>query len=94
MMDLGKFRTWVDRAVGYLGLLNFAMILYLYVSKAPMGIEWYYWVIAAIGVVSVIIFIDIKFIYPKAQSYVAELNPAWVKLQATMDRIEQKLDAR
>ena len=88
---LGKIRVWMDRAVGYLSLLNFLMLLYIYVSGSPMGFSWYYWVVAIVVAVIAIIFIDIRFIYPTAQSYVYDLNPQWVEMMDRLKKIEDKV---
>lgn len=91
-LSLGRLRVWLDRVVGYLSLLNFLMVLYLFVSNDPLGILWYYWIIAGVVLVLAVIVVDIKFIYPQAQSYISDLNPRWLLMEESLRRLERKLD--
>lgn len=90
-MNLGKLKTWQERASGYLSILNFFMILFLYVMASPLGIAWYYWLIFIVVGTVVLLFIDIKFIFPQAQSYVADKNPFMVEMMDRLKNIESKL---
>ena len=90
MVDLGKYKMWMERLRAILGWAQFAFVAYLFLMQRPMGLDP--WLFVAIGVVASVLylFIDIKFIYP------AELNYSFRKNQQYMDDMEKmnkKLDA-
>jgi fatty acid desaturase len=92
-MNLGKLKVWQERASGYLSILNFFMILFLYVMASPLGIAWYWWLIAiSVGTV-ILLFVDITIIFPQAQVYSADKNPFMVNIVERLERIEKKVSA-
>ncbi len=81
---LGILKVWANRLQTYLGPLNFLMILYLYITNEPLGIKWYYWVIAIIPTLLLVLYIDLKVILPVSQEYVFRKNPEWMLLKEEM----------
>ena len=90
--NVGKLKVWQTRLAGYMGIINFVMIFYLYVIESPMGFEWYHWtIIIGISIVS-IIFMDIRYILPAASAYGFEKNPKFVSLEEMVKSNSKKLD--
>ena len=82
----GKLKVWQNRLASYISIVNFVMILYLYIIQSPMGMEWYHWLIIIVGGTSSIVFIDTKFIMPASLAYGFEKNPQMVKLKKQVNK--------
>ena len=90
-MELGKYHVWVSRLSSYLGPLNFAMILYMFVIKDPAGIAWYWWVLLGlIGLPSLLAF-DILVVYPSALRYSFVKNSEWVDKIENIEKILEEM---
>lgn len=61
---IGTIRTIADRVQSYIGMVNFAMILYLFIVTSPMGVEPMVWVGLLILFLPIIAIIDWVIIYP------------------------------
>ena len=88
---LGQLKTWENRLSSYIAIINFAMIFYLYIIETPFGLEWYQWVSMIIIFVVVVIFVDIKFVFPGVLDYTFKKNPEWVRMMNNQKRICEKL---
>ena len=89
---IGKVKVWQTRLSGYISLINFVMIFYLYIIESPMGLEWYHWaIIIAIGIIT-IVFFDTKFIMPQSFGYTFSKNPGMQKLKKQSQQNSEKLD--
>jgi hypothetical protein len=87
----GKLKIWEQRLASYVAIINFFMIFYLYITQAPLGLEWYYWlVIISLGCMFVL-YIDIKYIFPNSQVYGFEKNPELVRLREDIQEIKTLL---
>lgn len=89
---LGKMKVWQTRLAGYISLVNFVMIFYLYIIESPMGFEWYHWAFLIVVGVTTIVFIDTKFIMPQAFGYTFSKNPGLQKLKKQSQENSEKLD--
>ena len=89
---LGKFKVWQTRLSGYISLVNFVMIFYLYIIEAPMGFDWYHWAILIVTGITMVIFIDTKFIMPQAFGYTFSKNPGLQNLKKQTKTNSKKLD--
>lgn len=88
----GKLKVWQNRLASYISVVNFVMIFYLYILENPLGLEWWEWAIVIVGSIVSIIFIDIKFIMPSAQSYTFDKNPPMVSLKKKVEKNSERLD--
>ena len=77
----------------YIAIVNFVMIFYLYIIESPMGFEWYHWTIIIVTDITVIVFIDTKFILPSSQVYTFNKNPEFVKLKERVNKNKVMLEA-
>lgn len=91
-LTLGKLKVWQTRLSGYISLVNFVMLFYLYIIEAPMGFEWYHWAILIATGIILLIFIDTKFIMPQAFGYTFSKNPGMQKLKKQTQTNSKKLD--
>jgi len=89
---LGQLKVWQTRLASYIGMINFFMILYLYIIESPMDFEWYHWVLLILFAVIIILVIDIKYVFPASQEYAFHKNPEWMKLRKDIRRNSEKLD--
>jgi len=89
---LGMFKVWQQRLATYIGMINFFMIFYLYIVESPLGIEWYHWLILILLSVIIIIYVDIKYIFPSTQLYAFNKNPGWMAIKQQVDENSAKLD--
>ena len=88
---LGMVQMWISRLQVYLGLMNFSMILYLYITQSPLGVAWYFWVLLIFVMIPIILGLDIKFVFPGSQAYGFGKNPEWWALVDKVDKICEKL---
>jgi len=89
----GKLKVWQMRLASYIAIVNFVMIFYLYIIESPMGFEWYHWAIIIVTGITVIVFIDTKFILPSSQVYTFNKNPQMVKLKEQVNKNKVMLEA-
>lgn len=89
---LGSVKIWQSRLAGYVSMLNFAMILYLYIIESPFGMEWYHWVLLLVVGCAVIIYVDIKYIFPSANLYTFNKNPGWMSIKKQAEENDRKLN--
>jgi hypothetical protein len=62
---LVRFKVLIDRQRNYVAILNFIMLLYLFIDK--IGFHW--WFLLAIPLLIVWSFIDMKYILPRETNY-------------------------
>ena len=68
------------------------MIFYLYIIESPMNLEWYHWVTIISLCIIVVIFVDVKYVFPDSQAYSFHKNPEWMKLRKDVTQNSKKLD--
>lgn len=91
-INIGTIRVWITRLTSYLSLFNFIMLIYLsLILEEPFGIGKELWLILLIIIIPTILFIDIKYIFPKAQDYAISKTPEWVRVIKQIDAIAKKL---
>ena len=89
---LGKLKVWQQRLSGYVSMINFMMLFYLYIIESPMGLEWYHWGIFISVSITIVVFVDTKFIMPQAFGYTFSKNPGFQKLKKQVTNNNKKLD--
>ena len=89
---LGKIKIWQTRLTGYISMINFVMIFYLYIIEAPLDMPWYVWLIVMVSTSLIVLFFDVKFIFPETLKYQFNKNPEYVSLREKMDRIIELLE--
>lgn len=88
----GKAKLWQSRLGGYLSIINFCMLFFLYIIESPMNLEWYQWLIIIITGLSVVIYVDMKYILPSEATYSSLKNPFLVDMKKEINRCNRKLD--
>jgi len=86
--ELGRYKAWFNRLQSYMTPVNFAMILYLYIIREPLGLVWYIWVICVSLVLTFLLIFDILFIFPSENKYTMKKNPEWVCLKEDINEIK------
>lgn len=89
--EVGRYKTWLNRLQGYLGPLNFMMVLYLYIVQEPLGVKWYIWFIILSVLLVVVLLVDVVIIYPSEQTYNTRKNPEWLELRDDVNEIKEML---
>ena len=82
---IARLQTWWTRLASYVSMVNFTMIFYLYILESPMGLQWYHWFILVASLFSVIIFVDVKYIFPGTLQYIFNKSPPMVKLKDAVE---------
>ena len=82
---------YLNRLQTYVAMVNFMMILYLYVTQSPMSIDWYWWIVIMCGIFPVVVVLDIKLIYPGMLKYAFDKNPGFQRLEKKIDRVMREL---
>lgn len=82
---------YLNRLQTYTAMINFIMILYLYIIESPVGIVWYYWVVLMAVICPLIVLIDVKLVYPGTLIYAYDKNPGFKRLEKKVDEIMKKL---
>ena len=91
-MNLGMLKVWITRLQSYLGLGNFFMILYLFISKEPLGLNYKVIFLLMIISITIVMFVDILLIFPQTQSYSYNKNPEWIKMKKDIKKILERLE--
>lgn len=89
---LGKLKVWQLRLASYISMVNFIMILYLYILESPLGIQWYHWVIVIVFGIVVVMSLDILYVFPETQRYTWIKNPEYLELKQEIKDNTKKLD--
>jgi len=89
-LDLGTIKTLQNRLASYAAMLNFAMILYLFIIQNTW-FPWYMWIILGVVSMVVLLFIDIKVILPQQFSFEFSKSPPMMKLLENQKRIMNEL---
>ena len=76
---LGKLKIWYMRAASYMSIVNFVMIFYLYIIESPFGLQWYHWFLFMSIGGSMLLYIDVKYIFPSGNIYTFDKSPKNVK---------------
>jgi hypothetical protein len=76
LTDLGRLKVAFERAKGYLGLLNFVMIGYLFIERS--GFRW--WYLGVIPLAFIIMIVDIKYILPAQNEYLMTRSKSFRRL--------------
>jgi len=91
-MRLGKLKAMQIRAVGYLSIVNFIMIFYLYVTSEPLGVRWYYWAVIIFFVVLVILYIDDRYLLSQESGYLWDKIPGAKETQENVRWIRERIE--
>lgn len=91
---LGKLKVWQSRLSGYISMINFFMIFYLYIIESPMGLLWYHWALLIIVMVISIVFVDTKFIMPQSFGYTFSKNPGYQEMKKDLKEIKKMLQEK
>lgn len=86
---LGRLKVFTERLAGYTSIINFIMILYIYVSQKPFGISSYVWLLILSIFIPVLLFIDWKIIFPSALSITfGEKNKEFMSMKKDIKEIK------
>jgi len=66
---------YLNRLQTYVAMVNFMMILYLYITESPVGVEWYWWIILMMCIFPIVVIFDIKLVYPGMLRYNLKESP-------------------
>ena len=94
LMRLGIYKMWITRLQTYLALIQFAMLLYLYIIEEPLGVQWYYWIIVVILFSITTLIVDIKYVFPGSQAYGFIKNPRWIEMEQKIEHIIEILEEK
>lgn len=80
-LKIGKYKMLFNRLISYLGILNFIMLLYIFVKNQPVGLNWFLWVVL-IGVFCIMtIVFDSFFVLEGDGAYQFNRNPKLVEME-------------
>lgn len=91
---IGKIKGMQSRLAGYLSLMNFMMVLYLYIIKQPFGLNWVQWLVLMSVVISIVMFIDNHILLASETHYLWEKNPWAVEMKSDIKKIKEKLEIK
>jgi len=86
-INLGKYKTWINRLQTYLGPINFMMVLYLYIRQEPLNIIWQVWVIVIGIILTCLLMFDLFLVFPSELVYGSKKNPEWMELRDEIKEI-------
>jgi len=92
--SIGTIKGMQIRLSGYLSLLNFFMVLYLYIIKEPFGLNWLQWIILMFIGISVTIFIDNYILLASETHYLWSKNPWAIEMRDDIKKIKKKLEIK
>ena len=87
----GKLKVWQQRLSTYVSMVNFVMILYLFIIENNW-IEWYYWVVLSFLGITSLVFIDTKYIMPSSFAYTFKKNPEFQALRKEVKEVKRLLE--
>ena len=90
---LGMLKVYQTRLSSYLQIISFLGIIWLNVMASKFLTWWMAIILMAIGI-PLILFIDVKFIYPHVQAYVFQKNPEWMEQKRKVEWIYKKLGGK
>lgn len=90
---LGKLKVMSERLASYVSLINFAMILYLYVITSPLGIKPIYWLVLMGVTMPIIVIFDWKIVFPSSLEVAyGSKNREFTELREDVKDIKKRLD--
>ena len=93
MISLGKIKAMQIRAVGYLSIINFIMIFYLYIVSEPLGLKWYYWAVIIFSAIICVLYVDDHFLLSQESGYLWDKIPGAKETQENVRWIRERLEA-
>ena len=90
-LNLGILRTWLTRLAGYMAIINFGMIFYLFIVENTW-FPWYVWIVMMISLISIILLVDVKLVMSKEFEYQSNKNPEWKKLTNAVRKVCNELN--
>lgn len=93
-LRIGKYKSILNRLISYLGILNFSMLLYIFVKNQPLGFNWFIWFITVIFLCLGIMIFDIFFVIKAESIYLFKKNPKLVEMNEKLDTIINLLDMK
>ncbi len=88
---IGSLKVWQTRLAGYISMINFVMIFYLYIMNTPLDLLWWQWTIIVIGICIAILYVDIKYIFPNSNIYGFRKNPEFMEFKQDIKHIKEIL---
>ncbi len=90
MVKLISFKIMFERVRGYIGILQFLMIGYMFIQQTEFNLLT---TIFLVGVVSVVLaIIDFKYIYPAEQKRIMQKNPVIMEIYNDVKEIRRCLN--
>lgn len=92
-LELGRYKIWLSRVQGYLGIFSFSLILYgMAIKNNLFGWDWYIWIILLIIGVPLLLWVDIKIICPSELKYGFGLHPNFTQMVKDNKQLLEKID--
>jgi len=92
-LELGRYKIWLSRVQGYLGIFSFTLILYgMAIKNNLFGWDWYIWVALLIIGVPLLLWLDIKIICPSELKYGFGLHPKFKEMLTETKQLSEKID--
>ena len=96
-----SLKVYMARTTSYIGLINSAMILFLFLSnleKYGIDVEIKDWIVPIflLGIVTMLIFgyFEYRFFYEQEQRKTSSMNPYTKDIIERLDRIEKRLNKK
>jgi hypothetical protein len=91
---IGKAKGMQNRLAGYLSMINFMMVLYLYIKSQPFGLNWFQWIVLMSVGISIVMFVDNYILLASETHYLWSKNPWAVEMQKDIKEIKEKLEIK
>ena len=86
----GKLKIWQTRLQTYTAMVNFFMLFYIFIQDNEW-LTWYWWLVFMVVTISVVLFIDVKYIMPNALGYQWTKNKSFNRLEQKVDRLLEEM---
>lgn len=92
-LEIGKFKLWMGRIQGYLGIMSFSLILYgMAIKNNLFGWSWEIWVTLMIVGIPLLLWFDIKIVCPSELKYGFGLHPKFKEILTETKQLSEKVD--
>ena len=84
-VNLGAIKTWQARLTTYTGLIQFIMVFYIFIINNDW-FSWYSWLLLILFGITVVMWVDIKIIFPQQLAYGRIKDPEWMRFVRNQKR--------
>ena len=93
LLRFGRLKAVIERMRLYASWVNFAMLLFLFVTAKPLGIEWYWWILFIATGISILSQLDVRGgIFEGEIDFIWNKCKSWRDHQKSQKRLEIKLN--